>query len=87
MTETELNKIKLDLSKWVPLTDIAEHFPNFSYAQLRRIFWKRKEKKYAGFSQCVKQVGKKVYINTSLFSWWLAGEFSTDKLKKIEVEQ
>ena len=76
MTKTELNQIKLDLTNWVPLTDIGKHFPNFSYPQLRRIFWKREEERYAGFSQCTKQVGKKVYINTSLFSWWLAGGFS-----------
>ncbi|NHN73799.1 hypothetical protein [Vibrio fluvialis] len=68
--EQILNYAK-NLDHWVPSAELNTHYPQFSKATIKNLFWKRDEK--AGLSRCYRQVGKKGFVNIPLFGCWLAG--------------
>lgn len=68
---TQPSQTLSNLSNWKTLAQIAEEHPQFSYSQLKRLFWKRDD--HLGLSSCVKKIGKRIYINELAFSLWMSG--------------
>ena len=62
-----------NLSNWKTLRQISNENPQFSYCQLKLLFWKRNE--HEGLNRCVKRIGKRLYINEPAFGLWLANSF------------
>lgn len=69
---TQLNETLSSLSNWKPLAQIANEHPQFTYSQLKHLFWKRKH--LTGLSQCARLIGRKLYVNEPAFARWLAGD-------------
>ncbi len=69
---TTLNEYTTDLSNWLPLPEVHKVHPQFTYSQLKTLFWKRDEK--AGLSRCCRIVGRRMYVCLPVFGLWLAGE-------------
>jgi hypothetical protein len=68
---TNLEEMFSNLSNWKTLSQLADTHPQFSYAQLKVLFWKRNE--HTGLKHCVKKIGKRIYINEPAFSLWMSG--------------
>lgn len=66
----KLCEILSDLSNWKTLANLADENPQFSYSQLKTLFWKRTE--HEGLSTCVRIIGNRLYINAPAFGLWLA---------------
>lgn len=60
------------LENWVTLADLSNQQPQFTFSQLKRLFWKRGEDPC--LESCCKLVGKRLYINAPMFGLWMAGE-------------
>lgn len=69
--------IQADLSSWVPMKEIPARYPQFTQAQISRLFWKREEHK--GLSRCYRQVGKRGFVCLPLFAQWMLGELPEQK--------
>jgi len=65
-------ELSADLSNWVTTVQLNEKYPQFSAAQLKTLFWKRRE--YKGLSSCFRRIGRKGYVCLPLFGLWLAGK-------------
>ncbi|WP_413693954.1 hypothetical protein [Psychromonas sp. KJ10-2] len=68
---TEQQKLAMDLNNWIPMRKIPSVLPQFSYNQIKTLFWKRESN---GLSRCSKMVGRTLYINLPMFGLYLAGE-------------
>lgn len=66
-----------NLQDWVPLSEVPNQFPQFSYNRLKRLFWKRDE--HLGLSSCYRRVGRVSYVNVRLFALWMAGALPEQK--------
>ncbi len=64
-------ELKANLKNWLPLSEVANHFPQFTVYQIKRLFWQRH--KYIGLDSCYRQIGKKGYVCLPLFGLWMAG--------------
>ncbi|MFA0474850.1 hypothetical protein AB4527_06785 [Vibrio breoganii] len=72
MTYDQVTEHSVKLENWMPTKELAEHFPQFTQQQIKRLFWQREDK--AGLSRCYKQIGKRGYVNVPLFGMWMAGQ-------------
>jgi len=77
MESTQLMAAATDLSNWMPSRDLPKTYPQFSAAQVKALLWKRDQ--HAGLSRCCRMVGARLYVNTKLFGYWLAGELPEQK--------
>ena len=68
----QLSQMLSNLSNWKTMAQIAEENPQFTYGQLKHLFWKRET--HDGLSVCVRMVGRKLYINEPAFALWLSGQ-------------
>jgi uncharacterized protein YpbB len=50
MNIDQIQVISQDLSNWVQIKKVSDTFPQFSYSQIKRLFWMRKTHK--GLSTC-----------------------------------
>jgi len=66
----QLDEILSNLSNWKTLPELAETHPQFTYSQLKHLFWKRNE--IAGLNRCSKLLGRKLYVNEPAFALWLS---------------
>ncbi|MEZ9902842.1 hypothetical protein [Vibrio breoganii] len=73
----EITALSADLNNWVATTKLPETYPQFSYSQLKHMFWKRDEK--PGLNRCYRKLGKGSYVNIKLFGLWMAGELPEQK--------
>ncbi len=72
MTNDQLYSLEMDLSNWLPLSKVHEHFPHFHYSTLKHLFAQRDKK--VGLARCYKRVGRTGFVNVALFGLWLAGQ-------------
>ncbi len=72
MTMTNLNQYATDLSNWKTMREVVTEYPQFTYAQLRHLLWRRDE--HDGLNHCCKIIGKKLYVCLPIFGLWMAGE-------------
>jgi|GEM_PF-6394145 len=68
---TQLDEIFSNLSNWKTLPELAETHPQFTYSQLKHLFWKRDQ--IAGLKRCSKRLGRRLYVNEPAFALWLSG--------------
>jgi hypothetical protein len=61
-----------NLSNWKTLRQLANENPQFTYSQLKRLFWLRDQ--HPGLSNCARLIGKRVYVNEPVFAMWLSGQ-------------
>ncbi|MGL5225505.1 MAG: hypothetical protein ACRC8Q_09335, partial [Aeromonas sp.] len=71
MNESQIQALATDLSNWLPLREMPEHFPQFKYQQLKQFLWHREST--AGLNRCARLVGRKLYVCAPLFGAYLAG--------------
>lgn len=71
MKDMNLLAMSQDLKNWMPMVELPEHYPQFSKASLKHMFWKRDER--PGLSRCSRLVGKKLFVNVPMFGLYLAG--------------
>ncbi len=71
LSTNDVSQYAMNLHNWVVATELHNHYPQFSKATIKNLFWKRDEK--VGLSRCYRQVGKKGFVNVPLFGLWLAG--------------
>lgn len=69
--EDQTAVIASDLTNWRPVREIAEANGQFTYAQLKALFWKADE--HPGLSRCTRIIGKRRYVCAPLFGLYLAG--------------
>ena len=62
----ETTPVFTSLTNWKTLEQLVNDNPQFTYSQLKRLFWKRDE--HHGLNQCVKRIGRKLYINEPAFA-------------------
>ncbi len=72
MNDQHLTVMAQNLSNWQPMSELPNHYNQFTYATLKTLFWKRTER--PGLERCSRMVGKKLFINVPMFGLWLAGE-------------
>ncbi len=77
MERTQLMADATDLHNWIPSRDLPKTYSQFSAAQMKALLWKRDQ--HAGLSRCCRMVGARLYVNTKLFGYWLAGELPEQK--------
>ncbi|WP_448248969.1 hypothetical protein [Thalassotalea agariperforans] len=70
LNDFDLTKYVTDLKNWRPLKELPEKYEQFDYSQLKYLMWKREE--HQGLSQCVRIVGKRMYVCVPLFGLWLS---------------
>lgn len=80
--QNNVTKLSSDLNNWLPVSEVPNHFQQFTAAQLKRLFWQRE--KHAGLSTCYRQVGKRGYLNIPLFGLYLAGLLPEQQGSAIE---
>lgn len=73
MNDLELKTAALDLSNWIPMSELPKKYPHFTYGQLKTYFFRYQDVK-PGLNRCCRTVGKKRYINHVLFAAWMAKE-------------
>lgn len=71
MTNDQITGYLIDPSNWLPTTEVAKHFPQFTASQLKHLLWKRDE--HVGLERCYRQIGKRGYINLPMFGLWMGG--------------
>ncbi|MFQ2558932.1 hypothetical protein ACK3Z7_05985 [Aeromonas caviae] len=82
-TTMELNLLITDatnVENWMPSRELPKVYPQFSPAQMKALLWKREQ--HTGLSRCCRMVGARLYVNTKLFGYWLAGELPEQKAEK-----
>lgn len=72
MNDTTLAAHAQNLKSWMEMKKLPEAYPQFSYATLKHMFWKRDEK--PGLNRCCRMIGKKLFINVPLFGLYLGGQ-------------
>lgn len=83
-TEQQLDELAQDLKNWMAMDELPNHYPQFSYATLKVMFWKRAER--PGLQRISKKVGKKLFVNIPMFGLWMAGKLpEQDSDRKDEV--
>lgn len=73
----ETTPVFTSLTNWKTLEQLVNDNPQFTYSQLKRLFWKRDE--HHGLNQCVKRIGRKLYINEPAFALWISGELNPSR--------
>lgn len=68
----QLQALAADLTSWLPMREFAESNRQFSYPQLKTLFWQ--VDKHPGLSRCSRVVGRRRYICGPLFGLFLAGQ-------------
>ncbi|MGI2822007.1 hypothetical protein [Vibrio fluvialis] len=82
LSTNDISLYAMNLNNWVPSAELNTHYPQFSKATIKNLFWKRDEK--AGLSRCYRQVGKKGFVNVPLFGLWLAGALPEQQVPSEE---
>jgi hypothetical protein len=67
----QLQALAADLTSWLPMREFAANNKQFSYPQLKALFWQAE--KHPGLSRCSRVVGKRRYIHGGLFGLFLSG--------------
>lgn len=70
--ETQIQTLASDLASWVPMREFAESNRQFSYQQIKSLFWQAD--KHPGLHRCSRVIGKRRYIHSKLFGLFLAGQ-------------
>lgn len=70
--ETQIRTLALDLANWVPMREFSANNRQFSYQQIKSLFWQID--KHPGLHRCSRVVGKRRYINAPLFGLFLSGQ-------------
>lgn len=73
----ETTPVFTKLTNWKTLEQLVNDNPQFTHSQLKRLFWKRDE--HIGLNQCVKRIGRKLYINEPAFALWISGELNPSR--------
>ena len=71
INQTDLIAEASDLTHWVPSRELPKMYPQFTASQMKALLWKRQE--HVGLSRCCRMVGARLYVNTKLLGYWLAG--------------
>ncbi|WP_339009762.1 hypothetical protein [Aeromonas popoffii] len=71
MNEQDIQQHAINLSNWVPVQELPVEYPQFTYSQVKTLFWKRD--RILGLNRCVRMAGKRMYVCRPLFGAWLAG--------------
>lgn len=69
--EEKTAAIAANLANWPSMREFANSHPQFTYAQLKALFWKADE--HPGLSRCTRIIGKRRYVCAPLFGLYLAG--------------
>lgn len=73
---SELQRLAMDQSNWVPMSEIENHISYMNYQQVKRLFQNAKDDK--ALSKCCRKIGKRKIINLPMLGLWMAGELSSE---------
>lgn len=71
MELTQIQQLAMNGEYWFKMKSVPTVLPQFSYTQLKHLFWSNKDE---SLNKCTRIVGKTRYINIKLFALWLSGE-------------
>jgi hypothetical protein len=66
---TKLNKTPTELDNWLTVNQTVMRYPQFTKNQLK---WQLRDRASNGMDNCVKKLGKRLYIHIPKFSEWMA---------------
>lgn len=84
MGNHELVALSSDLNNWLPMRELSQQFPKFTYQQIKVMFWRKEDK--PGLDRCARMVGRTQYINHRLFGLWLAGQLPEQQARDAHVQ-
>lgn len=71
---TEQLDLAADLTLWLPLRSIPEHFPAFTYNTLGGYIREHRRNPRDAIHHCTRLMGKRMFVNTKLLGQYMAGQ-------------
>jgi len=75
--DTTLIPIITSLENWLPSSELAKQYSQFTHSQIKHLLWRRAEDPI--LNSCCKLIGKRLYVNVPMFCLWMANELPIQK--------